>query len=159
MVHPQTFWIEIYTNSHPRRGKTASRKLTINNEKLSLHVGIHRKHAVPEGGELCLTACVVTEGNGTCGKPKPPRPSPKGGEQQAAIRPLRGRCYQLHIYRKFRFAPHAVKHSWTSSTPLCALVSSNRFADEPILKTHPHANSFYLLTSHLPQRLFTVFLF
>ena len=27
---------------------------------------------VPEGGELCLTACVVTEGNGTCGKSKPP---------------------------------------------------------------------------------------
>ena len=70
------------TNSHPRKGKTASRKLTINNEKLNLHVGFHRKHAVPEGGELCLTACVVTEGNGTCGKPKPPRPSPKGANSR-----------------------------------------------------------------------------
>ena len=50
-VHPQAFWIEIYTHSRPRRGKTASRKLTINNEKLNLYVGFHRKHAVPEGGE------------------------------------------------------------------------------------------------------------
>lgn len=32
---------------------------------------------VPEGGELCLTACVVTEGNGTCGKSKLTHPSSK----------------------------------------------------------------------------------
>ena len=37
---------------------------------------------VPEGGELCLTACVVTEGNGTCGKSKPPQPSPKGANNR-----------------------------------------------------------------------------
>ena len=35
------------------------RKLTMNNEKLNLRVGFHRKHSVPEGGELCLTACVA----------------------------------------------------------------------------------------------------
>ena len=36
---------------------SAVRKLTMNNEKLNLRVGFHRKHSVPEGGELCLTAC------------------------------------------------------------------------------------------------------
>ena len=43
----------------PRRGMSAVRKLTMNNEKLNLRVGFHRKHSVPEGGELCLTACVA----------------------------------------------------------------------------------------------------
>ena len=42
----------------------------------------YRCNPVPEGGELCLTACVVTEGNGTCGKSKPPQPSPKGANNR-----------------------------------------------------------------------------
>ena len=37
---------------------------------------------VPEGGELCLTACVVTAGNGTCGKPKAIQTSPKGANNR-----------------------------------------------------------------------------
>ena len=35
----------------PRRGMSAVRKLTMNNEKLNLRVGFHRKHSVPEGDE------------------------------------------------------------------------------------------------------------
>lgn len=32
---------------------------------------------VPEGGEPCVTACAVTEGNGTCGKSRHSQPSSK----------------------------------------------------------------------------------
>ena len=45
--------------------------------------------SVPEGGELCLTACVVTEGNETCGKPKLPMPSPKGANSVYGYEVLR----------------------------------------------------------------------
>ena len=69
VVHPQLRCIASEFLSCHRKGKTASRKLTINNEKLNRKAGTCCVLPSPKGGELCLTACGVTEGNGTCGKP------------------------------------------------------------------------------------------
>ena len=38
--------------------------------------------------------------------------------------------YCPHAYRKFRFATHAVKHSWTSSRPYCHECKYTKTADE-----------------------------
>ncbi len=73
----------------PRRGMSAVRKLTMNNEKLNLRVGFHRKHSVPEGGELCLTACGAKR---NLRYPMAINIVLEEGEWQPTVRPLRGRA-------------------------------------------------------------------
>ena len=86
---------------------------------------------VPEGGELCLTACGVTEGNGTCGKSKPTHPSSKRANSRlpfalfeddaishiytassaslhmrlSIVGPLRGPMYVIALAPKLRMNP------------------------------------------------------
>ena len=113
------------------------RKLTMNNEKLNLRVGFHRKHSVPEGGELCLTACVakrnlrypmainivLEEGElhfGLWGievlrlygmTVKPHNLTTVKPHNRKRCSPPSGTGGLVLNYRKFRFATHAVKHS------------------------------------------------
>ena len=87
MVHPQFWCITYRCQSRPRRGRTMLNRMWSDRRERNLRQ-VKTNKTVPEGGE-----------------------------QQDDIRPLRGRYYWLHTYRKFRFATHAVKHNWTSSRP------------------------------------------
>ena len=117
LVHPQTFWMVHKSPSCPRRGRMAC--------------WVMRWRVVPEGGEWRVGLC----GGGflrLCGMSVYPN-------NRITLKPYNHKCRSpssrttsfAHTCRKFRFAPHAVKQRWTSSTPCYALLPSKGFADEP----------------------------